>query len=144
VIEFDPDVRGGDGYRIARDILDSGRALAQMNAIIDAQGRRTPPEPGALVFDVPASKSGVVVAIDNLRLARIARLTGAPQVAGAGVDLHARLGDTVHEGEPLYRLHARFDADLGFARRMALQDSGYAVGAPGELPREFVGGGDLS
>jgi thymidine phosphorylase len=144
VIEFDPDVRGGDGYRIARDILDSGRALAQMNAIIDAQGRRTPPEPGALVFDVPASKSGVVVAIDNLRLARIARLTGAPQVAGAGVDLHARLGDMVHEGEPLYRLHARFDADLGFARRMALQDGGYTVGAPGELPREFVGGGDLS
>ena len=43
VIEFDPDVRGGDGYRIARDILDSGRALAQMNAIIGAQGRRTPP-----------------------------------------------------------------------------------------------------
>jgi thymidine phosphorylase len=115
-----------------------------MNAIIDAQGRRTPPEPGALVFDVPASKSGVVVAIDNLRLARIARLTGAPQVAGAGVDLHARLGDMVHEGEPLYRLHARFDADLGFARRMAMQDSGYTVGGPGELPREFVGGGDLS
>jgi hypothetical protein len=27
VIEFDPDVRGGDGYRIARDILESGRAL---------------------------------------------------------------------------------------------------------------------
>jgi len=73
VIEFDTDVRGGDGYRIARDILESGRALAQMNAIIAAQGRRTPPEPGALVFDVPAPKSGVVVAIDNLRLARIAR-----------------------------------------------------------------------
>src|SRR5690606_33404041 len=43
VIEFDPDVRGGDGYRIARDILESGRALAKMNAIIDAQGRRAEP-----------------------------------------------------------------------------------------------------
>jgi len=86
----------------------------------------------------------VVVGIDNLRLARIARLTGAPQVAGAGVDLFARLGDTVREGRPLYRLHARFEADLGFARRMALQDSGFVIGAPGELPGEFVGGGDLS
>jgi thymidine phosphorylase len=144
VIEFDPDVRGGDGYRIARDILESGRALTQMNAIIGAQGRRTPPAPGALVFDVPAPQAGVVVAVDNLRLARIARLSGAPQVAGAGVDLRVRLGDTVREGEPLYRLHARFDADLRFARRMALQDSGFAIGAPGELPTEFVGGGDLS
>ncbi|NWG74561.1 MAG: thymidine phosphorylase family protein, partial [Rubrivivax sp.] len=42
VIEFDPDVRGGEGFRIARDILDSGRALERMHAIIDAQGRRTP------------------------------------------------------------------------------------------------------
>jgi len=40
IIEFDPDVRGGSGYAIARDILDSGRALARMHAIIDAQGRR--------------------------------------------------------------------------------------------------------
>jgi thymidine phosphorylase len=28
LIECDPDVRGGDGFAIARDILDSGRALA--------------------------------------------------------------------------------------------------------------------
>jgi thymidine phosphorylase len=144
VIEFDPDVRGGDGYRIARDILESGRALAQMNAIIGAQGRRTPPQPGALVFEVPAPRSGVAVGIDNLRLARIARLTGAPQVAGAGADLFVRLGDAVREGQPLYRLHARFEADLDFARRMALQDSGFAIGAPGAAPGEFVGGGDLS
>ena len=40
VLEFDPDVRGGQGFAIARDILDSGRALAKMNAITDAQGRR--------------------------------------------------------------------------------------------------------
>ncbi len=40
MLEFDPDVRGGDGFAIARDILDSGRALAKMDAIIRAQGVR--------------------------------------------------------------------------------------------------------
>ena len=40
IIEFDPDVRGGQGYAIARDILDSGRAMAKMNAIIEAQGKK--------------------------------------------------------------------------------------------------------
>lgn len=35
IIEFDLDVRGGQGYAIARDILEYGRALAKMNAIID-------------------------------------------------------------------------------------------------------------
>jgi thymidine phosphorylase len=141
VIEFDPDVRGGEGWRIARDILDSGRALASMNAIIDAQGRRAQPlQPGELVFDVPANADGVVVGIDNLRLARIASLSGAPQVPGAGVDLRVKLGDAVRAGQALYRVHARFPADLAFARRMAVEDPAMRVGRADEVPREFAPG----
>jgi len=128
VIEFDPDVRGGDGWRIARDILESGRALAQMEAIIDAQGRRTEaPGLGELTHEVPAAQHGAVGAIDNLRMARIARLAGAPQVIGAGVDLLCKVGDKVATGQPLYRIHARYPADLKFARDMAARDSGYLV-----------------
>ncbi|MFO1273596.1 MAG: thymidine phosphorylase family protein [Rubrivivax sp.] len=128
VIEFDPDVRGGDGWRIARDILESGRALAQMEAIVEAQGRRREPPPlGALTHEVKADRAGRVAAIDNLRLARIARLAGAPQVRGAGVDLLHKAGDTVAEGDTLYRVHATYPADLGFAREMATRDSGYRV-----------------
>jgi thymidine phosphorylase len=139
VIEFDPDVRGGEGYRIARDILDSGRALASMNAIIDAQGRRAVPPPlGDKVFDVLAPSDGVVVGIDNLRLARIARLSGAPQVPGAGVDLRVKLGQAVKAGDPLYRLHARFEADFSFACGMAQQDNGYRLGSADQVPREFA------
>jgi len=140
MIEFDPDVRGGDGWRIARDILESGRALAQMNAIIDAQGRRAAPQlqGAALSFDIAAPRAGTVVAVDNLRLARIARLAGAPQVAGAGVDLAVRLGDSVQAGQRLYRVHARFEADLGFARRWAESDTGVGVGAADQLPRDVV------
>jgi thymidine phosphorylase len=130
VIEFDPDVRGGDGWRIARDILESGRALAQMEAIIDAQGRRADvPTLGELTHDVKAEQAGAVSAIDNLRLARIARLAGAPQVSGAGVDLLRKVGDPVRAGQALYRIHARYAADLGFAREMAARDSGYLLGA---------------
>ena len=130
VIEFDPDVRGGEGWRIARDILESGRALAQMEAIIDAQGRRaTPPALGALTHEVTAERDGEVGAIDNLRLARIARLAGAPQVAGAGVDLLRKVGDPVAAGQVLYRIHASYPADLGFARDQAARDSGYLLAA---------------
>jgi len=135
VIEFDPDVRGGDGWRIARDILESGRALTQMEAIIDAQGRRAqPPALGDLTHEVLAASDGVVGAIDNLHLARIARLAGAPQVAGAGVDLLAKLGDAVRAGQPLYRVHACFAADLGFARNAATRDGGYRIDAEGGAP----------
>ncbi|MBK8530186.1 MAG: thymidine phosphorylase family protein [Rubrivivax sp.] len=142
MIEFDPDVRGGDGWRIARDILDSGRALAQMNLIIDAQGRRNAVlEPAPLIFELRAAADGMVVGIDNLRLARIARLAGAPQVKDAGVWLAHALGDRVRAGDLLYRLHARYDADLEFARRMALADSGYRIGRAEDLPHGFTGNG---
>lgn len=135
VIEFDPDVRGGDGWRIARDILESGRALAQMEAIIDAQGRRTDvPRLGELTHEVNAAGAGTVTAIDNLRLARIARLAGAPQVSGAGVDLLRKVGDPVAAGQPLYRIHARYPADLGFAREMAMRASGYSLQSAGAVP----------
>jgi len=128
VIEFDPDVRGGQGWRIARDILESGRALQQMDAIIDAQGRRAhAPAPGAMTHEVCAAGHGTVAAIDNLYLARIARLAGAPQVMGAGVDLLCKVGDAVQAGQPLYRLHASYEADLRFSRALAMGSSGYLV-----------------
>ncbi|MDE2397159.1 MAG: thymidine phosphorylase family protein, partial [Burkholderiales bacterium] len=120
VIEFDPAVRGGDGERIAREILASGRALAKMQALIEAQGRRDPvAQPAPLVFEALAPDDGIVAAIDNLRIARIARLAGAPQAAGAGLDLFVRVGSAVRRGQALYRIHAGFEADLGFARRAA-------------------------
>jgi thymidine phosphorylase len=71
--------------------------------------------------------AGTVCDIDNLRLARIARLAGAPQVMGAGVDLLRKAGDPVIAGQALYRIHARYPADLEFARELALCDSGYML-----------------
>ncbi len=142
VLEFDLDVRGGDGFGVARDILDSGRALTKMEAIIEAQGRRRfDPEHPALAaktFEVASDRDGVVTAIDNQRLSRLARLSGAPKIRGAGVDLFRKLGDRVRRGEPLYRVHAEYSSDLDFAREWAANDSGYTVGEPGDTPREFA------
>ncbi len=134
ILEFDPDVRGGYGYAIARDILDSGRALAKMEAIIEAQGRRSEPcQPGHLSFEVEAAQSGFVTGIDNYHLARVARLAGAPMDKGAGVDLLKKLGDPVAVGEPLYRVFAEYQADYNFARTLTEQSTGYAIG-----PRQDV------
>ncbi|RMG31396.1 MAG: thymidine phosphorylase family protein [Gammaproteobacteria bacterium] len=141
IIEFDPDVRGGQGYSIARDILESGRALAKMNAIIDAQGRNPEPHsPGHLSFEVTAERAGYVAAIDNYHLARIARLAGAPLSKGAGVDLLRKVGDRVEAGEPLYRVHAEVPAEYRFAREYTHRHNGYTLSeAPVEpfIPMDF-------
>ncbi len=133
LIEFDPDVRGGFGYTIARDILESGRALEKMNAIIDAQGRYPASfEPGHLTFEMTAPRAGVVTEINNLQMAKIARLAGAPMDIRAGVDLLKKVGDAVEPGEAMYRIHAEFPADFEFARKLAEANHGYTVGEPPE------------
>lgn len=142
LLEFDPDVRGGDGFAIARDILDSGRALAKMQAIIAAQGGRgfdhNAPALAPLSFEVSAARAGVVTDIDNVQLARIARLAGAPKVQGAGVDLLRKLGEPVAAGEPLYRVYAAYPADLEFAHQSSQHASGFAIGSAAEVPQLFV------
>jgi thymidine phosphorylase len=133
ILEFDPRVRGGTGYELASEILDSGKAAAKLEAIVEAQGRNpSTPTLGRLRHEVPSPVDGVVTAIDNFQIARIARLAGAPMDAGAGVDLNKKLGDPVLQGETLYAIYAEFPADFRFARAMAGQDSGYAIG--GSLP----------
>ncbi len=129
VLEFDPDVRGGQGYAIARDILDSGRAMNKMQDIIEAQGRN--PETvavGRLRHKIKAPANGFVTAIDNLQIARIARLAGAPMDKGAGVDLMKKLGDAVKSGEVLYFIHADFPSDFRFAQEAAAKDIGFQIG----------------
>ena len=129
VLEFDPALRGGQGIARARELLHSGVALAKMQRLIAAQG--PPPEAaslGTLTHDVPATQEGVVMAIDCLRLARVARLAGAPMDKGAGVDLFKRIGDPVEQGEPLYRIHAAFEADFRFATQFAAAGDGMTIG----------------
>ena len=56
---------------------------------------------------------------DNRRLARIAKLAGAPAAAAAGLDLHVHLGDPVEIGQPLYTIHAETVGELNYAREFA-------------------------
>ncbi len=142
MIEFDPDVRGGDGFAIARDILDSGRALAKMNDLIQAQGSagfdHHHPSLAPLCLEVNAPRSGMVTGIDNLQLARIARLAGAPKISNAGVDLCHQLGSEVQAGEVLYRVYAAYPADLAFAQQAVGKSDGYTLGEAVDLPHVFV------
>ncbi|MGD8939489.1 MAG: thymidine phosphorylase family protein, partial [Gammaproteobacteria bacterium] len=139
MLEFDPDVRGGYGFGLARDILDSGRALKKLQAIIEAQGKQTQTFMlGSLTRDITAPAGGYVTAIDNFRMSKIARLAGAPMDKGAGVDLLKKLGDEVMQGEPLYRIYAEFPADFDFACSLADESSGYTIGEQKQITKPYL------
>ena len=130
VLDFDPSLKGGEGAKRARDLLESGKALAAMEAIMAAQGSPSQTyELGHLVRDVLAPASGAVTAIDCYRIARIARLAGAPGSKGAGIDLFRKVGDRVEKNAPLYRIHAAVETDFSFATAMAEELNGYTIAA---------------
>jgi thymidine phosphorylase len=127
VLDFDPGLRGGAGHARATELLASGQALAAMERIIAAQGESAVDRTlGPLTEEILAPGDGVVTGIDCHRLARIARLAGAPMDKGAGIDLFKKIGDTVRQGEPLYRIHSCFASDFAFARELAGAHGGFA------------------
>jgi thymidine phosphorylase len=128
LLEYDPELRGGAGYRRAKELLDSGAALKQMQKIIDAQGPavcRT--DLGTLTADIAAASDGIVSAIDCLRLNRLARTAGAPIDKGAGISIFKKIGDRVEKGEPLYRIHSFDRSEYDLAVAAAKTDAGYAI-----------------
>ncbi len=129
LLEYDPNLRGGAGYARARELLDNGAALAQMQKIIDAQGPSgCSTDLGNLTFDVRAGNDGVVDGIDCLRLNRLARTAGAPLDKGAGIRLFRKIGDHVEKGQPLYRVYAFDRSAHELAATAAAVDTGYAIG----------------
>ncbi|HLG85514.1 MAG TPA: thymidine phosphorylase family protein [Bradyrhizobium sp.] len=130
LLEYDPHLRGGAGYARARELLDSGAALAQMHKIIDAQGPSgCESELGNLTLDVTADRDGFVSAIDCLQLNRLARTAGAPLDKGAGISLFKKIGDRVAQGEPLYRVYTFDASERDLAATAAAAGTGYVIGA---------------
>jgi thymidine phosphorylase len=102
-----------------------------------------PPPPasaslGKLQHEVAAEQDGIVTTIDCYAIARIARLAGAPNDKGAGIDLLKKVGDRVERGEPLYRIHAGLPIDFKFAVERAQQDSAFTLNAIQQSSRPSV------
>lgn len=105
----------GNGMAMAIEILDTGGAWAKLQAICDAQGGMRTPPIAEHRHPVIAAISGHISAVDNRRLAKVAKLAGAPKSPAAGLDLHVRLGDRVDEGQPLFTVHAQSRGELEYA-----------------------------
>ncbi|MEJ2762935.1 thymidine phosphorylase family protein [Photobacterium sp. MCCC 1A19761] len=88
----------------ATQLLDSGAAWAQFERILQAQGPVKIPPTAKHQQVQYARRSGRVLRIDNRRLARLAKLAGAPNEASAGLRFHVSVGDWVEEGAPLFTL----------------------------------------
>lgn len=115
LLDFSGQVAVGAGQGIARDLLVSGKAWEKFQRIAAKQGGLKQPEAAPHQAPVHSLKSGEVREIHNQKIARVAKLAGAPSDMRAGVFLHAKLGDRIHAGDPLFTIHAETEQELQFS-----------------------------
>ena len=105
----------GGGAELAAQTLDSGRAWKKFQRICEAQGGMREPPVAAHLHPYLTIQPGKVALIDNRRLAKVAKLAGAPDDKAAGLELTVRLGDVVEKGQPLFTIHAQSPGELNYA-----------------------------
>jgi thymidine phosphorylase len=133
------------------EVLASGAAMDVWRRMIEAQGG----DPSASLpvareqHVVAAPASGVLTRLDALAVGMAAWRLGAGRAtqgaavqAGAGVEWHARPGETVRQGDPLLTLHT--DEPERFERALESLEGGYDIKAdaaytPSPLVIERVG-----
>lgn len=115
IIDLANNQKNGNGYISAERILSSGRAYEKFIAICKAQGGFREPQLAPFKTEIHAEKSGIVTEIDNRRLAKIAKLAGAPHDPKAGVLLHTPLKTKVNVGDALFCIYAETKGELNYA-----------------------------
>ncbi len=121
----------GKPKKLARQLLESGKAYEKMVEIIRAQGERNiipgVLKPGKFKHEVRAKKSGHVSHIDNLSISKIARIAGAPKDKGAGMYIYRHKMEKVKKGDKLFTIYSESRQKLRFAVEMLKDIDGYRI-----------------
>ena len=122
------------------DVLKNGKAMDVWRQMISLQGG----DPDAKLptakenLTVTAQSSGTILSMDAMKVGLAAWRLGAGRSrqgeavqAGAGIEIHAKPGDVVAAGAPLYTLHT--DTPAAFARAQESLTNSVTIG---DLPKD--------
>ncbi len=122
------------------DMLKNGKAMDVWRQMISAQGG----DPDAKLptakenLTVTAQSSGTILSMDAMKVGLAAWRLGAGRSrqgeavqAGAGIEIHAKPGDVVAAGAPLYTLHT--DTPAAFTRAQESLTNSVTIG---DLPKD--------
>lgn len=115
LLELSGKVAIGNGIKTADELLISGKAYTKFKGICIAQGRFTEPEMALYSHEVLSENKGTLIRIDNRKLAKLAKLSGAPEYKASGIQLNVHLGNTIKKGQLLYTVYAEAKGELKYA-----------------------------
>jgi thymidine phosphorylase len=104
----------GEGAKMATEILATGLACKKFMDICASQGRFTEPTYAVFSREVLVEVDGMVQKIDNRKIAKLAKLAGAPKSPKAGVLFNAPLNKQVKKGDVLLTIYAETQGELDY------------------------------
>ncbi len=115
IFEMSNKCKKGKGYNLAKEILESGKALEKFNEILEFQGKKKIPKEAKIQFEFKAKKDGKIKEIHNKKISKLAFILGAPEDSRAGLRLYKKSGDSIKKGETILRLYTNSKQKLNFA-----------------------------
>ncbi len=123
LLEMGGKAQKGEGQKLAKEILRSGKAYEKMKKIIEAQGG----DPEILPEDIKlgrykkeffANKDGYIVEVNNLIINRIAKMAGCPSSKSSGVEIIKKQGAKIKEGDLVFRVYSHSESRLRKAEKI--------------------------
>ena len=106
LLEMAAKAKKNQGYQLAKETLDSGKAFKQFQKIIEAQGPAPfKIKPAKYTHELKSGKTGKITEMHIKKISKTALLLGAPKDKSAGVVMNCRIGDKVNKGDVLMTLH---------------------------------------
>ena len=117
ILEMTEKARLGEGYKLARQILDSGKAWIKFQEIIRAQqGKIKKLTPGKYKYTIRAKKGCKIEHISNNLINSLARAAGCPEDKSAGIYFYKKL-ERVKKGDKIFSVYTTSEEKLGHAKR---------------------------
>lgn len=117
LLEMGGKAQKGNGQKLAKDILRSGKAYEKMRDIIKAQGGNPDIKPhdiklGPYNKEFFATKEGHITEVNNSIINQIAKAAGCPHSKSAGVEIFKKQGARINEGDLIFKIYSESQEKL--------------------------------
>ena len=113
LLEMTGKANKGKGIKMAKDILDSGKAFEKFKEIVKAQkGNLKNIKPAKFKEDILAEKSGEISEISNKQINSLARVAGCPVNKFSGIYLYFHVKDKIKKREKLLTIYSESKSRL--------------------------------
>ncbi len=107
LLELTKKAKKGQGEKLAKEILESGKAFEKFKEIISAQGGNLKKiKLGEFKKDIVAKRSGEIKEINNKKINLLARVSGCPADKAAGLYLHFHVGEKFKKGDKILTIYS--------------------------------------